>query len=433
MNKRKYNRILLINCSLDKISKDRISQSVSSPNLGLLSISGVLLMHGYEVKIIDFFVEKMSSQKFHDFLKNYNPDLIGFSIYTRTMPFFDKMLKFLNKIEYQGKIAVGGPHPSFAVQEMLNTEDVDYVICGEGEFAFLLLLESLNSNNKYPINKAAGICYKKGEDIICNKIKDRIELLDALPLQPIDMINTNLYSSPCTLSTSRGCPGDCIYCASRALSGSVYRSKSAENIICEIIYLKNKLGNKKLTIVDDTFTADICRFNKFINLLKNSTMDLSYRIESRGDILSEELLDKLKETNCNVIHVGIESGSQYVLDRIGKKIDLDRTIKLLLYAQKLGIHMVASFIIGHYCDTEETIDETFNLMQYLKNNGIEVSVAICTPFPGTPIYNKAKRLGISIHANTWQEYDFGNVIISTQYLSQERLRTLLFKAIEICK
>lgn len=101
----------------------------------------------------------------------------------------------------------------------------------------------------------------------------------------------------------------------------------------------------------------------------------------------------------------------------------------MCYANKQNIHVVASFIIGHFCDTERTIQETISLMEILRNSGIEVSVAGCVPFPGTPLYEHKDKLGISIHAHSWQEYDFSNMIISTSYLSQEQLRELLFSAV----
>lgn len=113
----------------------------------------------------------------------------------------------------------------------------------------------------------------------------------------------------------------------------------------------------------------------------------------------------------------------------GKNINLSWAKEIMCYANKQNIHVVASFIIGHFCDTERTIQETISLMEILRNSGIEVSVAGCVPFPGTPLYEHKDKLGISIHAHSWQEYDFSNMIISTSYLSQEQLRELLFSAV----
>lgn len=261
-------RVLLINCSLDKISREKIKNQVSSPNLGLLSIAGVLIMHGYNIKILDFFANPISVEEYNSVLKTFNPDVIGFSVYTRTMPFLKRIVKKTNSLEYKGLYVAGGPHASFAVEEMLNELEIDYVIRGEGEFTFLKLLESLQYPQLLQLDKIGGISYKKESQVINNNDVKNIDILDALPLQPIGLINPKDYSSPFTLITSRGCPGHCIYCASRTLSGCRYRMRTAENIICEIIFLSQKLHTNKFIVLDDTFTANENRVMRFCGLLK---------------------------------------------------------------------------------------------------------------------------------------------------------------------
>lgn len=424
-------KILLINCAISIESREKIKEAVSSPNLGLMSIASVLKMHGYEVKMIDFFVERLTGKEFVEQMKSYEPDVIGFSVYTRTVPFLKRITAILRKINYKGIIIAGGPHPSFCEKEMLCEYGVDFVIKGEGEFTFVKIMESVCSSGAYPLQKIKGIAYKENGQIIVNEKNGYITKLDVLPLQPIGMIEKNKYSVPFSIITSRGCPGNCIYCSSRALAGNHYRMRSAENIICEIVFLSKKLESNTFVILDDTFTASTKRFMRFAELVKKEGNRFQFRIESRGDVLSDEILRELKEINCRIIHVGIESGSQRVIHKIGKNIDLSKTVELLKIGVQLKIHMVASFIIGHYCDTDSTIKETLSLMEKLSEQGIEVSVASCTPFPGTPLYENLEKLGMEVHAASWEDYDFGNVIISTEYLSQEKLRDYLFKAVEI--
>lgn len=414
---------------MDRISREKIKNVVATPNLGLMSIASVLMMHGYHVKIMDFFVEEISPNQFVNRVLEYKPDVIGFSVYTRTVPFLEKIVKLLLKMRISVITVAGGPHATFAPEEMLQQYHIDYVLRGEGEFSFLKLMEHLNYPNAFSEDKVKGLSYISKDKIIHNTTQPFIENLDALPLQPIGLIEDKNYTSIFTLITSRGCPGNCIYCSSRALSGYEYRMRSAENIICEIGYLSKKLRDKKFIILDDTFTANIARFEQFITLLNKMNGQFEYRIESRGDALSMERLNSLKNSNCKVIHVGIESGSQEVIKKIGKNINLEDTVNLLIYGQEIGIHMVASFIIGHYCDTKETIEETIALMKRLRTNGIETSIASCTPFPGTPLYENKEKLEVIIHSSSWQDYDFGNVIISTKYLTSEEIRKYLYEAI----
>lgn len=426
------NKILLINCALDKGSRKKIKNVVSSPSLGLLSIASVLIMHGYKVKVLDFFAENISKEDYISILETWKPNVIGFSVYTRTVPFLYRILNITKQSNFTGTIVAGGPHPTFNQEEMLKDLGVDYVIMGEGEFTFLKLLEHINFPQQYPLKNIKGISYMRGNELIINKQDGYIEKLDILPLQPIDLVDVSKYTTPSTIVSSRGCHGNCIYCASRSMSGNNYRMRSAENIICEMLYLKEKLKTNKITFLDDTFTADKNRFDRFIKLIKSLGNEFEYRIESRGDTLSKDILEELKTTNCKVIHVGIESGSQDVIDKIGKKINLVETIDMLYYGNELGIHMVASFIIGHYCDDKNTIKQTIDLMKQLKKAGIEVSVASCTPFPGTALYNHREKLKVKLLSHTWQDYDFSNVIIETDHLKNEELRDLLFEAIMAC-
>ncbi len=426
----KIKKVLLINCSLDKFSREKIRAAVSSPNLGLLSIAGILLMHGYRVKIIDFFVEEISKEEYVNILNEYNPDVIGYSVYTRTVPFLKRMVAINKKVMSNAINVVGGPHPTFRVNEMLNEIGADFVIRGEGEFVFLKLLESLNYPEGYRLKDVKGISYLYNKQIVNTASQGYIKKLDALPLQPIGLIKTELYSTAFSIITSRGCPGNCIYCASRALAGNEYRMRSAENVISEIYFLEKKLNSTKIIILDDTFTADKERLKKFCQLVYSMNDRYTFRIESRVDSVVPGDIDMLKKIGCEVIHFGVESGSQKVIKQIGKNIDLCWAEEIMEYACKQKIHVVASFIIGHYCDTKESVLETINLLKRLKNRGIEVSVAGCIPFPGTPLYNNKKKLGVEVHANSWQEYDFSNIIVSTDYLNCEQLRELLFLAVQ---
>ena len=171
----KVEKVLLINCTLDKHSRAKIHNVVSSPNLGLLSIAGVLIMHGYDVKILDFFADPIKKEQYKKILEEFNPDVIGYSVYTRTVPFLRRMVELNKKIGYEGITVVGGPHPSFNEREMLDDIGADFVIKGEGEFTFLKLLESLKYPVQYPISRVKGISYRIKNDIY---ISEKIEYIE---------------------------------------------------------------------------------------------------------------------------------------------------------------------------------------------------------------------------------------------------------------
>jgi radical SAM superfamily enzyme YgiQ (UPF0313 family) len=423
-----YKKILFIISSSNSIARAVLKKSNCTPNIGVLYIASVLKMHGYEVKIIDMLVEDFTAKGFIEEIKLFNPDIIGMSIFTEAYDNAIEIIKMIKKNFIDIKIAVGGPHATFeGVNMMREIEEIDYVIRYEGEFTFLLLLEHLNYPDSIGIEKVKSLIYRKRSDIVCNEKRGYIEALDVLPFPVLGMVDRDKYSEIFALITSRGCPGDCVYCSSKAMSGGKYRYRSAENIISEVYYIYNKTKENLFEIYDDTFTVNKSRVKKFCKLLKEVNIPVIWRCQSRADVLTEELIHNLYDADCKYIHIGIESGNQIVLDKIGKKIKLKEALDKVIYAKDLGINIYCSFIIGHYCDTIETIEETLETIRDLKNKGISIGVASCTPYPGTFIKENAEEIGLNIHAKRWREYQFGNPIVSNKDLSLDDLRDYLFK------
>lgn len=426
MQKRK---ILLIVSSSNSVARSVLKKSNSSPSLGVLYIASILKMHGYEVKIIDMLVEDFTARSFIREIKSFAPDVIGLSIFTEAFDNAAEVIRLIKRNFEEAKIVVGGPHVTFEVESTLKEiPEIDYVIRFEGEFPFLLLMEHINYPEVFPIEKVKGLVYREEGAVKYNENYGYIENLDVLPFASMDLIKKDKYREIFVVITSRGCPGDCVYCSSKAMSGSKYRYRTAENVISEIFYLYLKTGETLFEIYDDTFTVNRVRVEKFCKFLKRLELPLIWRCQSRADVLSKELIDMLVENNCRYIHIGIESGSQEVLNRIGKKIDLAKALKNVEYANERGLNVFCSFIIGHYCDTHETVKSTLDLVKKLKNVGISVGVASCTPYPGTFIKNNADKIGLKIHAKKWSEYQFANPIVSNANVTHDDLRNYLFES-----
>lgn len=223
--------------------------------------------------------------------------------------------------------------------------------------------------------------------------------------------------------TSRGCPGKCIYCASAALSGTRYRNRSAQNVFSEIHYKYSIKGEKYFAFLDDTFTANKKRLYQFCDYLKQANMNIIWRCDSRTDILSKEMIDKMQEVGCTSVHIGIESGSQDVINKINKHISLERSEELLAYMSQKGLQVMCSFIIGHHCDTHETIKETIDMaLKFRKKYKATVGISINTPFPGTYLYNHMKDLGINLEIKNWSSFDLVQAVFSTPNITRAELQ-----------
>ncbi|WMM25970.1 radical SAM protein [Tissierella sp. MB52-C2] len=424
-----YKKVLLILSSANKLRRKSFSDKSSAPPLGLIYIGNMLKIHGYPVEIIDLSVEDYSLDDFKQFLEQYSPDVVGISVYTETYFSSIEISKIIKSCVPSCKIVLGGAHVTFLPEESLLNDSVDFVVRNEGEFAFVQLMEYLNNSHSYIIENIKGLSYKnaKGE-IISNEQRGYLKNLDVLPIPDENILPSENYTYAATILSSRGCPGGCIYCASRAMSGGKYRTRSIENFIGEIYFKYKKYGIKYFNIFDDTFTANVKRLSLFCENIKEIGEDITWRCDSRADVLNEDILHMLKDAGCIAIHIGIESGSQEVLDGLKKYIDLKHAEAMVKYANSIGIRPMCSFIIGHHSDTYETIDMTVELGIKFKNEyNAMVAFSTNTPYPGTYLYNNAEKLGITIHTKNWNKYDIVQPVISTKNISCTELRNIMYE------
>jgi radical SAM superfamily enzyme YgiQ (UPF0313 family) len=309
----------------------------------------------------------------------------------------------------------------------MGIAEVDYVMVGEGEPTFAALIESIN-HNTIPLKEVRGIYYRENGVIIGTKERGFIEPLDALPFIEIDPLLVENYKIRQLIITSRGCPGKCIYCASAALSGHRYRMRSAENVFSEMYY-KNKVKNEGyFAFIDDTFTAHRKRFSEICKYIKSSNLQVKWRCDSRADILTKEMIDDMKDTGCVAVHLGIESGDQEVIKQISKQISLEYAESLIAYLYEHDIKVMCSFIIGHHCDTHQTIEKTMKLANKFKiTYDAAVALGVNTPFPGTKLYINRDKLKIKLETTNWSSFDLVQPVISTEHVSRESLQEYMYQ------
>lgn len=169
------------------------------------------------------------------------------------------------------------------------------------------------------LTEIQGITYRASGQLIRNNNRILIENLDSLPFPVRSRIRANKTVG---IQTSRGCPGQCIFCCAAKLSGGRYRMRSAENV------------EKKL--------------------------DLVWMAESRVDVISKNsaILKEMKESGCIALQFGVESGSQEILDKLKKNITINQIYTSVRAAIDAGINVMCTFLIGHPFDTPKTILET---------------------------------------------------------------------------
>lgn len=379
-----------------------------NPALGILSIATMLELHGYRCIIKDYCYESMDMEALCDIINKENIKIVTMTVYTINVDEALEFAKYLKKSIKGLTIIFGGPHATLDSQYCYRSRYVDYVIKGEGEASALELVESIRSEFKtITPEQIPGICYSDKSGKVEKEVCETINNLDLLPIIKRELVGIERYFDTINISSSRGCPAKCIYCAGSVLGGKRYRIREIENVILEIIHIKSKLKDKIRLIyfIDDTFTVFKKRVFRFLKLRKMFNIDYSWRCESRLDIMDTDILDAISDNGCLAIHFGVESGSQYVLNHIQKRIKLEKAVEIIKYATTKKMLVCCYFMLAHYCDTLDTMKETCALIRELVDNyNIDATLHYNTPYPGTFQYENKDELGIRMMSEDFRDF-----------------------------
>ena len=344
------------------------------------------------IKIIDFGVENFNKKKWINTLNKFKPHFVGISLSTLHYPHAIKITKVIKKISPKTKVIWGGPHVDTKSEDCLKY--CDYVVIGEGEVTFYELIKNLNEGKS--IKNIKGVYYKKNKKIINNPSRERINNLDEHPWPAYDLVDLKKYFEyPLAgIMGNRGCPFNCSFCDSPLRWKYIVKKRSAKNILDEIEFLHKTFGIKGIYFFDDILNLpekralDIC--DQIIKRGINKKIYFQAQLRANKPLVSEKLFRKLKKANFNKISFGVESGSQKVLNSMNKNVtveELERAVKLGL---KSGIDTRAFFMIGNW---DEGFIDILKTIKFMLKTGVNPSITIATPFPGTEFYNRLKAEG----------------------------------------
>ena len=406
---------------------------VRAPPLGLAWIAAVLENDGHEVSIIDSPTLSLSVDDFIRRIKAFKPDLVGFTAITPTIYKAYSAARIVKQIYPDIPVIIGGPHVTFMYEEALSKPYIDVVICGEGEYT---TLELVNKVEKYGfrhdiLKDIRGIAYRYNGKIIVTKARPLIKNLDDLPkparhLLPIDRYT--LLDKPIKvfhIMASRGCPYGCIYCSTSYFWGRKVRFRNVDLIIDEIRDAVEKYKIRNIVFTDDELTINKKWIFKLCNKIRREKLDISFGAGSRVDRGSLDCLYALKQAGCETVYYGVESGSEYTLRKIGKGITINMIEKAFENTKKLGIETVGSFILGFPWESLRDMTNTIKFSIKLKPNYAQFTVL--TPYPGTPIFYQAKKEGL-IEDFNWEHYTTLKAVMRGYKFTREMLQKMLTKA-----
>jgi radical SAM superfamily enzyme YgiQ (UPF0313 family) len=403
--------ILLLTSASPKTSPFYTSEK--RPPLGLGFIMAVLKNAGHKVFFRDNYLIP-SDVLDTDFLARNKIDFVGIYsntiCYQSTLEYFYKIQKMRLHNKWNGRIIVGGPHTSVGAETI--PDFVDFIVIGEGEETIL--------------------------DIINGTVRDRIIQgkkvpdLDVLPMPawnkfidlPYDWSFPWGRTYPIyTMNTSRGCPFNCTFCSVKAVWGKTYRYMSAERVVHDVEYMQKKYGANGIYFREDHFTLNRKRTIEFCELLLKKNIKTDWLCETRVDHLDDfEYQALMARAGCKAFYIGVESGSQKMLDFFKKGERVEQFIKAFDIAHRVGIKTYASFVVAAPTETEEDLDKTYQLIERIKPDYKGMNVF--TGLPGSELYDFVKE-------NKLYEFEDENHIL---YLKgHNKLVDIFYKGDPYCK
>lgn len=364
-----------------------------------LAIINASIKDKFRTELFDPNAKNLDDEEIIDSLRKAKPDIVGIStVSTEYIKEIKHMTHLLRKALPDAIIVEGGILPTAIINIAMRDKNVDYWIIGEGEESFLELLNRLNKG-QIDVASINGLAFfEHGKPMIKMPV-GYIEDLDSIPFADYGNLDFMSYSNEenkyaqggrarrypyTTIITARGCPYKCIFCSGPRISGKRVRMRSAANVLAEVDELYEK-GIREIIFLDDHFLFNRKRAINIMKGLIDRGYDLLWKCGNlTGWLLDEELLELMKESGCYQMTVSIESGNQYVLNKIIKKpINLKKITDILDMAKSKSFEIIVNFVIGFPHESWDQIRETFAFAEKLNVNLVNFHIA--TPLPNTEL------------------------------------------------
>lgn len=324
-------------------------------------------------------------------------------------------------------IAKGAVFLTRAFDIMYAHKNLDIAIIGEAEKT----LEEIVSEKSCP--EILGIYYRDDFMVKFTGARPFIQNLDEIPFPARHLVDNNIFRRPdnnkvqAVIKVSRGCPYHCFFCLATPVAGAKVRRRSAENIIDEIKECVEKYGITNFLFWSDIFNADRNWTIDLCQKIIDSGLDITWSANTRADTADEEMAEIMYKSGCRLVSIGVESGSQEMLDKIGKRITLDDVRLTVKIFKKYGIRIYNYFVIGLPWETEETAEDTIDFAIELDSDFISFYTAV--PLPGTKFFEYAKENKL-LDDETSYESAYFYPSVNTHYLTKERVFELHKTAIK---
>jgi anaerobic magnesium-protoporphyrin IX monomethyl ester cyclase len=376
--------VLLINPNFSYAGRDKFP-------LGLGYLAAIARSEGHSLVAVD---ENVGDVVPWETLSKF--DLIGLSVATPALPQVRSLITQMQaKKTPLAVIVAGGHHPTFRPEDVLRV-GADIAVRGEGEAIFTQMLRTLTpASTRREWEKIPGISYyDESGDVHHSAGLKLMQDLDAIRFPAWDAFRYSKYS-PMSVTTSRGCHYPCSYCAAAAFWQHSVRFRSVANVIQELDALLELHPYTFLKFQDSIFTAPKKRVIALLGAIIEQNYPFQWTCETRADALDHELIDMMAEAKCKTIMLGLESGSQGVLDQNERKMNVSDFIDTCQAIKQRGLGVRVSVIFGLPGESAATVETTLNVLRSVQPNVTFLNLA--TAYPGCALEGHA----VAPHKDQW--------------------------------
>jgi anaerobic magnesium-protoporphyrin IX monomethyl ester cyclase len=409
------------------------------PPLGILQLASYIDVNneGLDIQVLDCQAQGIDWRGLEDRVQSFQPDVFAPSalatcnVYTCAWA-----VEIAKNVFPESMTVVGGQHFTALPTESLEAYgEIDVVVRGEGEVTFSELIRAHESGA--PLTDVRGISFRHNQKIVHNEIRPLIPSLDDLPLPGYEFVEDfvskyhfKMMAGPeagyAMIEGSRGCPHRCTFCSQWKHWVGTYRAKSPKRIAEEMEYCFERFGIRFIWLTDDNFglnrrTEELCD-----EITARDLQDeVLWFMQARADdiLKNQDLIPKMQRAGNHWILAGLESDSPQTLDSYGKALDPSESRAAMDVLKENGIFAQGTFIIGDRKDTHESMQE---LRRYVESVDPDLAIfMILTPFPGTDLYDEARKNGW-IEEENWSNFDMIHAVMSTETLTRMEVQEELY-------
>lgn len=357
--------------------------------IGLCSLHALLRSQGVDAHLAN--LSGMTESQLSGLFQRLAPDIVGLSQWTHNRHCTIQLARLAKQLLPGCLVVLGGGHATQQAESLLTQHpELDLVVIGEGEATLLELIAAWQ--HQQPLTEIAGLALRQGQTVVRTASRPRIRNLDSLPYPSRylhEAIGVDLDLQPQFISTSRGCPSACRFCASPSFWGRTVRTRSPASVVDEFLFQRQTYGMLYLSLRDDTFTADRRRTIELCRLLLEQKAGMFWNCQTRVEAVDDEVLSWMKRAGCECVQLGVESGSPRILDQLGKRITPEQVIAACDAVHRTGLHLSVFLIAGVPGETDADRRATHKLLQRIRPHDLQV--APLAYYPGTSLHSDALR------------------------------------------